>query len=87
MQVNGGDVYFHFTPRRTIYLKADFVKNGSDICGNWSQNLQSITIDVCDGSKWEGVREGDRIRWTIHGADGSTEEDVYSEQAESEVDW
>jgi serine/threonine protein kinase len=87
MQIHGVDVYFHFTPRRTIYLKADFVRNGSDICGNWSQNLQSITVDVCDGSKWEGVREGDRIRWTIQEANGNTEEDVYSEQAESEVNW
>jgi serine/threonine protein kinase len=86
MQINGGDVYFHFTPRRTVYMKADFLGR-SDICGNWSQNLTSINIDVCNGSKWEGVRDGERIRWTIHNADGSTEEDVYSEQAESEVDW
>jgi serine/threonine protein kinase len=86
MQINGSDVYFHFTPRRTVYMKADFLGR-SDICGNWSQNLTSISVDVCNGSKWEGVRDGERIRWTIHGADGSTEEDVYSEQAESEVDW
>jgi serine/threonine protein kinase len=87
MQMDGGDVYFHFTPHGTVYLKADFLKEGSTICGRWHQNPSSITVDVCNGSKWEGVRERDRIRWRITGTDGMVEDDVYSEQSESAVDW
>jgi hypothetical protein len=87
MELDGSEVYFHFTPQNTLYTKADFVKEGSTICGNWIQNASSIVVQVCNGSMWEGTHDGNRIRWRIIDQDGTDKDDVYSEQAESPVNW
>jgi len=86
MTINGDDVYFHFTPERNLYVKAQFMTR-SGICGTYQQNRESVTANLCEGSRWEGTREGDQIRWTIHSSDGSVRDDVYSEMADSAVDW